>query len=84
MDASIGEQPARVTDDTDNGDVIRILPATTYTHKSLRASQEWEYRGLRVQPVWSFRGNLRDSRRDDPGRAKEPTAPAGLKLIQGL
>ena len=66
-----------------NGDVIRILPATTYTHKGLRASQDWEYQ------VYAFNryGNseetsgTRDAITQD---AREPTAPVGLKLVQGL
>ena len=69
--------------DATNGDVIRILPATTYTHKSLRASQEWEYQ------VYAFNryghseetSGTRDVTTQD---AREPTAPAGLKLIQGV
>ena len=78
MDAN-GETGATAT----NGDVIRILPATTYTHKSLRASQEWEYQ------VYAFNryghseetSGTRDVTTQD---ARQPTAPAGLKLIQGL
>ena len=82
-DASIGEDPVPDPLESNNGDVIRILPATTYTHKSLKASQDWEYQ------VYAFNryghsGETSGTRDVTTLDAREPTAPAGLKLVQGL
>ena len=73
-DASIGEAEVPDPLEANNGDVIRILPATTYTHKSLRASQDWSY----VVYAFNRYGHSEETsgtREVTTQEAKEPTAP---------
>ena len=41
---SEGAGKGNAADEPDTGDVIRILPATSYDHKGLRAEHEWIYK----------------------------------------
>ena len=63
------------------GDVIRIEPAASYTHKKLRAKQNWTYE------VYAFNryGNSKTSSGEysaTTAAADDPTAPAHLLALQ--
>ena len=47
------------------GDVIRILPATSYDHKGLRAEQEWTYKVYAFNRYGHSRTTTAELRIDD-------------------
>ena len=68
--------------DAADGQVIRILPATSYDHKGLRAEQEWTYK------VYAFNryGNSKTTTAEltiETDEADDPTAPGDLFALQG-
>ena len=69
------------TMNTQMGGVIRILPATAYAHKNLRAKQEWTYE------VYAFNrfGNSETAsseRSVQSAAASRPSAPGSLLGLQ--
>ena len=76
--AGKGDAGVEVTDD---GDVIRILPATSYAHTKLRAENEWTYK------VYAFNryGNSQTTTAEltiETDEADDPTAPGNLFALQ--
>ena len=63
------------------GGVIRILPATSYTHKGLRAKQEWTYVVHAVNRYGHSEtpSDLREAQTDP---AEKPGAPGSLLALQ--
>ena len=65
-----------------DGDVIRILPATSYDHKGLRAEQEWTYK------VYAFNryGHSKTTTAEltiETDEADDPSEPGDLFALQG-
>ena len=69
------------TGTTIDGDVIRILPATTYSHMKLSAKEEWSYQ------VYAFNRfghseTTSGERTIETKAANDPTAPKDLFVLQ--
>ena len=79
-----GKSDASLTTATTNtGDVIRILPATTYAHTKLRAEEEWVYE------VYAFNryGHSETSsgeRTIETDEANDPSEPGDLFALQDV
>ena len=66
---------------TIDGDVIRILPATSYSHTKLSAKEEWSYQ------VYAFNRfghseTTSGERTVETKAANDPTAPEDLFVLQ--
>ena len=63
------------------GGVIRILPATTYTHSGLLAKQEWSYEVYAVNKH-GYSSKVSATRHATTAAAKNPSPPPNLLALQ--
>ena len=63
------------------GGIIRILPATTYTHSKLKAKQKWSYEIYAVNKH-GYSEKVSATRNATTAAAKNPTSPGDLLPLQ--
>ena len=63
------------------GGIIRILPATTYTHSNLKAKQKWSYEIYAVNKH-GYSEKVSATRNATTAAAKNPTSPGDLLPLQ--
>ena len=69
------------TDNDQRGGIIRILPATTYTHSGLKAKQNWSYEIYAVNK-YGYSGKVSATRNATTAAAKIPSPPGSLLAVQ--
>ena len=69
------------TDHDRTGGVIRILPATSYTHSGLLAKQEWSYEVYAVNKH-GYSSKVSATRHATTAAAKNPSPPPNLLALQ--
>ena len=64
------------------GGIIRILPATTYTHSGLKAEQKWSYEIYAVNKHGYSADKVSATRNATAADAKNPSPPGSLLAVQ--
>jgi hypothetical protein len=64
------------------GGIIRILPATTYTHSNLKAEQKWSYEIYAVNKHGYSADMVSATRNATAADAKNPSPPGSLLAVQ--